>query len=463
MEYLHGQSLGVVSRQAWARGTIPSLLASRVIADAARGLHAAHELKLPDGRPAEVVHRDVSPQNIFVLYDGLSKIVDFGIAKSNERLAEHTATDVLKGKIAYLAPEQLRREPIDRRVDVFALGIVLWEISLGRRLFRADNEAATILMIVKGDVPKPSEIQPDYPLELERIVMRALESNRDNRYSTAADMAHDLDRFIAEKGVPYGAAEVSDFMHGLFASEMRDREELLASSRHTASANSIGQAAAPTTGSLSFKPAGPAALEPTVVATRPPSASGKSNAVNTASTSLSTVGDAAPRPARTSKWLRWLGAGLGLGVLASGTWLTGRALTASAQVVGHPVTARRTIVDAMTAADPSTDASTTGLARTSQAIHIATDPPTATLMIDGAPVANPFDSALRTGAPGHRLEARAPGYEPAIQDLEAPWPPSVILRLQRATTLGNHPAGGQRHGSEAPGTGPRAPHAIRRF
>ncbi len=457
MEYLHGESLGVVAKQAWARGGIPALFAARVVADAARGLHAAHDLKLPDGRPADVVHRDVSPQNIFVLYDGLSKIVDFGVAKSNERLTERTATDVLKGKIAYLSPEQLRREAIDRRVDVFALGIVLWEISLGRRLFRADNEAATVLMIVKCDVQRPTEIRSDYPPELERIVMKALEGDREKRYATAADMARDLDRYIASGGVPYGAAEVSDFMHGLFASEMRDREALLASSRHTGLAVPAGQTPGPTSDSLSFKQGGRPSLAPTVVGARP-----ELSAVVATSTSISAVRDAEPRPGRSSTPLRWIFVALVLGVIASGAWFTQRALSAP-PVAQSRVAVSQPIVDASSRTVPSIDVPAVAPAPATLPVHIATEPAAATLSIDGAPVANPFDGVLPTGAAGHHIEARAAGCETATQDLVAPWASSVTIRLRQAAVIADHHGGARRHGGGEPGTGSNAPHVVHEF
>ncbi|MEI8254853.1 MAG: protein kinase [Deltaproteobacteria bacterium] len=463
MEYLHGESLSAVARKGWARGGVPTLFAARVVADAARGLHAAHELKLPDGRPAEVVHRDVSPQNIFVLYDGLSKIVDFGVAKSNERLSERTATDVLKGKIAYLAPEQLRREAVDRRVDVFALGIVLWEITVGRRLFRADNEAATVLMIVKGEVQRPSEIHSDFPLDLEQIVMKALESDRDRRYATAADMARDLDRFIASRGIPFGAAEVSDVMHGLFPDEIHAREQLLASSRHTGSASTAGVFPGPASDSLSFKqPLAVEALEATVVSTRGPLAPVEKSAVIATSTSIAAVRDVGSRPVGSAAW-KWLSLALGMGVVASGGWLARKALFAPSQSGSPPIAAAPTTADAETRTQPRADVPAAPLAPASQRIRIATEPPAASLTIDGAPVSNPFAGDLLTGSTVHRLEARAPGFAPTTQDLVVPWPPDVTIRLRRAVVIDEHHGDTRRHGGSDSGTGRRAPQFVREF
>ncbi len=228
MEYLHGEALAEVARTAWTQGGVPSLLAARIVADAAHGLHAAHELLTHDGRNAGVIHRDVSPQNLFVLFNGVTKIVDFGVARANERLADATSADVLKGKIGYMAPEQLQRSTLDRQVDVWGLGVVLWEITTGRRLFKAENEAATILAIVQQPIPRPSSLQPGYPPELERIVMRALERDRAVRYPTAEAVAQDLERFIAGVGVPYGHADVSVQMVRWFGKAIAAREQLLA-------------------------------------------------------------------------------------------------------------------------------------------------------------------------------------------------------------------------------------------
>lgn len=227
MEYLHGESLSTLNRHAQKHGGMPDGVAARIIADAARGLHAAHELKLPDGSLAKVVHRDVSPQNIFVLYDGVTKVVDFGIARSVDRTAERTSTGIIKGKLAYMAPEQLRNAEPDRRIDIFALGIVLWEITTGKRLFQRQHEAATMCAVLQEEIPSPSSIRANYPQPLADIIARALDRDPDQRYQTAAELARDLDRFIASSGLPTGPEEVAQLMHAQFARKIAARDKLL--------------------------------------------------------------------------------------------------------------------------------------------------------------------------------------------------------------------------------------------
>lgn len=250
MEYLHGESLGVVARRAWSMGLpMPLEYAARVIADAARGLHAAHELRLESGQTAGVVHRDVSPENIFVTYAGISKIVDFGVARSNTQASDRTATGELKGKVAYMSPEQIRESRVDRRTDIWALGVVLWEVTVGRRLFRRQSDAATVLAVMRDTIPLPSRVRADYPELLEAIVMRALERDPTRRFQTALEFARALESYLSASGLPAGAGDVGEFMQTLFADQITMRDELLRRGVRTAPLEelvSVWQGSAPT-------------------------------------------------------------------------------------------------------------------------------------------------------------------------------------------------------------------------
>src|SRR5690606_21077721 len=150
---------------------------AQIVADAAEGLHAAHELRDDDGRPMNIVHRDVSPSNLFVTYDGLTRVVDFGIASAEDRL-HHTAVGSLKGKFGYMPPEQLRGQRADRAADVWALGVVLWECLAGRRLFRRANASLTVLATLEGRVPPLAEVTRGVDPGLAAIVRRALAIDR---------------------------------------------------------------------------------------------------------------------------------------------------------------------------------------------------------------------------------------------------------------------------------------------
>jgi serine/threonine protein kinase len=199
MEYLRGRDLAVVMRALRLRlGAVPPPVAARVAQQAALGLEHAHEARLPDGRPAEIVHRDVTPSNIMLLTGGGVKVLDFGIAKAGALShAPVPAKRHVKGKLAYLSPEQVRNGALDGRSDVFSLGVVLWEMLAGQRLFAAENEQATLRNVLLAPVPPPSSKRREVPPALDAIVARALERDRDARFPSAAAMAEALDAALA--------------------------------------------------------------------------------------------------------------------------------------------------------------------------------------------------------------------------------------------------------------------------
>ncbi len=228
MEYVHGQDLSQILRGVirTKNQTFNWTHAVRLLADACSGLHAAHELKDQEGDPLGLVHRDVSPQNILVSYDGHLKVVDFGIAFAAEKISQ-TSVGTLKGKASYMSPEQSRGQPVDRRSDVFALGILLFECCCMKRLFREENEAATLLRVGAADVPRPRSIRPELPAELERIILRALAKNRDDRFDTAGDMAQALEKLLVGRGEVVGPAQIETLMGELFTDRKRIRDAQL--------------------------------------------------------------------------------------------------------------------------------------------------------------------------------------------------------------------------------------------
>ena len=227
MEYLHGEPLREVMRinEERSQCTAPEL-AARIVADAAEGLHAAHELKDRDGRPLNLVHRDVSPHNLFVTYEGMVKVVDFGIAKVSDRMSS-TRAGTLKGKLAYMSPEQVRGGVIDRRTDIFALGVVLWELVTGRRLFRMESDLETLERVQACVVPPPSSFVPGFPSELEAIILKALDRRADARYQTARALSRALQQFLIRMGQFIGAEEVSRYVSAMFADRIRQRQDHL--------------------------------------------------------------------------------------------------------------------------------------------------------------------------------------------------------------------------------------------
>jgi serine/threonine protein kinase len=223
MELLFGQSLAAVWEASEKRGLrlspeVVAFIGARI----ADGLHHAHELHDDAGVHQEVVHRDINPSNIFITYAGQVKIIDFGLAKAVDRLTS-TMAGVVKGKLAYMAPEQVAGPSVDRRTDLFALGITLWELTVGRRLFKGANDVETMHNVREAKVPDPRTLVPAYPPALAGIVMRALAKDRDARYSTAADMAKDLDAYVMARGRIINPATVLEIMTNLFPGE-RDRD-----------------------------------------------------------------------------------------------------------------------------------------------------------------------------------------------------------------------------------------------
>jgi serine/threonine protein kinase len=229
MEYLVGESLSRVHRRVVANADqrtstlLPARMA-RVIAQACEGLHAAHELTDADGESLHVVHRDVSAENLFVTYDGATQVVDFGIAHASQRV-HHTEAGQIKGTFPYMAPEQMTAAVVDRRVDVWALGAVLWELLTLRRLFLRDTDVNTMYAVLSGEIRPPSHHRSDVPPELDAIVLKALQRSPDERWQSAREMGKALQRFLANQEDLVGPAEIADWMAELFpAGESRKRQ-----------------------------------------------------------------------------------------------------------------------------------------------------------------------------------------------------------------------------------------------
>lgn len=197
MEWVSGDSLARVLRASGTTEPLDPRVVARVLADACAGLHAAHELTDDDGRQLGVVHRDLSPHNILLTADGVAKVADFGVAKALGQLHEATSAGQLKGKIAYMAPEQVTGGAIDRRSDVFSLGCVLYEATTGVRPFRGDGDHQVMHAVLKGEFAAPSSVIRGYPQELERIVQRALSPQPILRFPTAERMRFALEEFLA--------------------------------------------------------------------------------------------------------------------------------------------------------------------------------------------------------------------------------------------------------------------------
>jgi eukaryotic-like serine/threonine-protein kinase len=224
MEWVSGDSLSRVLRSSGKTEALDARVAARIIADACGGVNAAHELSDDDGRPLDVVHRDLSPHNILLTADGVAKVCDFGVAKALGQLHEQTSAGQLKGKISYMSPEQVTGAPIDRRSDVFSLGCVLYEATTGVRPFKGEHDHMIMHAILAGEVPPPTSIIRTYPPELERIVLRALAHQPILRYPTAERMRFALEEFLA-RGQLVTQSNVAQTVRARLGEQLERRKE----------------------------------------------------------------------------------------------------------------------------------------------------------------------------------------------------------------------------------------------
>ena len=232
MEYLPGEDLGQVFHRARLTGKrIPTDMLVSIMQSAAEGLAFAHDLTDADGMPLGVVHRDVNPSNIMVTYQGAVKVLDFGIAKVVSKLHQ-TEVGETKGKVAYLAPEQLTGAVIDKRTDVFGLGITLWEGLTGRRLFARDNGSAAAQAVLHEEIPTPNSMGARIPLDLERVLMKALEKDPEARHLSAAAFAEALDGYFSGRTGRPSPKLVGNYLISLFGEARADLKKNVAQGRN---------------------------------------------------------------------------------------------------------------------------------------------------------------------------------------------------------------------------------------
>ncbi len=414
MEYLAGQSLDALARRAKkAEGGMPLDINLRILCDALAGLHYAHELVDFDGSPLGLVHRDVTPHNIFITYDGVSKLLDFGIAKV--ATAQHeTRTGMFKGKCAYMPAEQIGGDNIDRRADLFSVGAVLWHALAGERLWKGESDINIFRKVIGGEIPSPRTVNPGVDARLEAICMRALAPLREDRYATALEMQGALEDYMEANAMRATHREVARFVNRLFAVE-----------RATISAAVDAQlrqiAASPEHKELIALPALSGIPDDMGSLSRQRVASG-SGSHNISSIGAMQVGlmpsgqtglapvPTLPPPRKTGRMV--LGSLLVVGAAAITFQLLKpmRSAPETASAGGGTVTAP--VASAVVRAIPSQAAPDAEFIE----IHIASTPAAAQLFLDDAPLpANPFnDRFVRDGAT-HRLRVEAPGYRSKTQ------------------------------------------------
>jgi serine/threonine-protein kinase len=413
MEYLEGQPLRVAQRRLGQEG-LPLDENLRIIAETARGLHYAHELKGLDGEALEVVHRDVSPQNVFLTYDGQVKLLDFGIAKARD--AEHlTKVGVIKGKLDYIAPEQIRGEVIDRRADVFALGAMLWEAASGAR-FAGGSKVQDVTKLhrrLTGGEPKLRELRPDLPEALVSIVERALAVDPAARTPTAAQLAEELDVYLEQSGLRPSAKSLSERLAAPFAAErakigwmVEEQLKQALSNRADQRLPSLGRADLTQSGSGVRQ--GPTAGEES--GTDPGQMTPSSTAVG--QPALGTVSapaiQAAPsRRGRGAQLAAVLGVVAVVGLLAVlGGGKSTQVATPAAAAPREPSALAPPPSSAQVRPEPEPEA-----AAASVRVHVFVSPEQASASLDGASLPKlPFSAELPRDGKLHYVEASAPGY-----------------------------------------------------
>lgn len=224
MDYVEGDSLAKLLRQSSTLGEdVPLHVVSAIGCGSLYGLHAAHEAVDEQGQPMHIVHRDISPQNILVGSDGVPRIVDFGVAKAAQRL-QTTAEGQIKGKLSYMAPEQIQLETVGRQSDIYSIGVVLWECIARRRLFKSDNPANLMRQVLEAPISPPSAFRPECPPELDAVVMKALSREPGERFATARAMAQELGRAVA----PAPPTDVSDWVQSIALDGLTARRKVRA-------------------------------------------------------------------------------------------------------------------------------------------------------------------------------------------------------------------------------------------
>lgn len=220
MEYINGRDMRTIVPKAEKQGIpFPLEYSLKVARDVCEGLYYAHRRSDEKGRPLNIVHRDVTPENIMVSFDGEVKILDFGIAKA-ENLVSETRAGEIKGKLGYLSPEQISGKAVDHRSDLFGLGVVLYEWITGHKLFTGSSDVEVLRAVLEGRIYPPSYFREDVPGEVEAIIMRALERNREQRYQSAWDLLADIDEFLSHHTFVPSNIHLSNFLRQIFADEI---------------------------------------------------------------------------------------------------------------------------------------------------------------------------------------------------------------------------------------------------
>jgi serine/threonine protein kinase len=421
MEYLDGETASSIIRRLRFLGEpLPIALATHVVAQACAGLHSAHELTNEDGVAQNIVHRDVSPQNVMVLYDGQVKVLDFGIAKATDTNIK-TEAGQIKGKWAYMSPEQCLGEPLDRRSDIFALGILLFELTTGRRLFARDGELRTMRAICDEPVVRPSSVVPSYPRALEDIVLKSLARKPRDRYASAFELRRDL---LAVSSAlwpdPTPEATLGTLMWRAFGDRIQEKREMLRRIRSGSELTSVPNAEADETVDIPVAVEDASVVGPVAVPV--------------------TSEDTGYKPRKRTGLVLGLGAlvlVLAVGTAAAAIFLGGNTPLAADRPPADPRPALPPATVAAAGAEGEAEAERTPEAREEPAanvtIHLTSEPDGAEVLVAGeAAGTTPIDLSLARGSESVEIVIRREGYQERVEQIVPDVEQRISLELRRA-------------------------------
>jgi serine/threonine-protein kinase len=418
MEYLEGQSLAqIIKRAELSNRPMPPGMLVRIVMNALEGLHYAHELSSYDGSPLSLVHRDVSPQNIFVTYDGQVKVLDFGIAKAASS-STHTATGIVKGKIAYMAPEQMVGDNVDRRADVFSVGCMLWALATGKKLWKDTPDVHIMRRVINGEIPNPQSVNPSCDDELDGIVMKALAGERNERYQTALELQEDLERYLERRSLAVKQKEIGNFVSTLFADTRAELKALIERQITLAASDEF-------LGTADFS----RSEMRTATSGSGVSASGSGQRITQGSQNdISVLSTSQAMPVGNPR-ARW--------AIAAGLLLLG-GVVVYAFGRGHrePAPAVVAPVQAPVAAAPAPAAQPT-----IATIQLRANPPEARLFLNGEKLpSNPTAKVLPINGAVYKVRAEAPGYSIGVEEFSPTRDAEIEITLQKTPTASEKPS-----------------------
>ena len=437
MEYLDGQPLHKVLARARKIGkALPLGMHLRLICEALTGLHYVHEAKDFDGTPLELVHRDVSPPNLFVTFDGSVKVLDFGIAKAVTSVHE-TQIGTFKGRIRYMPPEQLMGGKIDRRADIFALGAILWDAAVGESMWKGRTDVEVISAVVGDEVPSPKSIHSDVPDELDTIVRKAMSHDPKKRHANCLELQAELEAFLAKIPDKYSSRDLATQMSESFAQIRAERQRIIESQLAKLSSLPTGEYAPlaqmdlprPSFSTLTSRipsgsttPSGPRSLEALTEGSLP---STKRLSLNTA---ISAANGHPTRRSTASTVMMALGAVAVVGAVV----VVGKSYKAGGEAPSATTATASSVAAGAQAPGASSPAAAANAPATEIVTVLRAEPPDARLFLDDTPLAsNPSIQRGPRDTSTHTVRAEAKGYVTKSTTVVMHTDSDVVLKLER--------------------------------